>query len=165
MAESGSNSGDIFDHRKLRRLVQLMDDHDLSEIDLRQADVRLRIRRGPEQVAQIVESAGFAAPAPRAVAAPAAATEAAPPAIDDSKFVIIRSPMIGTFYISPKPDQPPFVKPGDHVSTSTTVCIVEAMKVFNEIPAEVSGTIVAILVENGEPIEYNQPLFKVDPGK
>ncbi len=166
MADMGSNSGDIFDHRKIRRLVQLMDEHDLSEIDLRQADTRLRIRRGPEQVAQVIETAGFAAPAPRPATPAVVPPEAAPPKLeDDSQFVLIRSPMIGTFYSSPKPDQPPFVKVGDRVSSSTTVCIVEAMKVFNEIPAEISGTIVAVLAENGDPVEWNQPLFKVDPSK
>lgn len=170
MASMGSSSGDIFDHRKLRRLVQLMQEHDLTEIDLRQADTRLRIRRGPEQVAQIVEATGFAAAAAqRVAAAPAPAAEApaaaAPAPVDEKNIVVIRSPMIGTFYAAPKPDQPPFVKVGDRVSPTTTVCIVEAMKVFNEIPAEVSGTIVAVLVDNGEPVEYNQPLFRVDTSK
>lgn len=170
MASMGSSSGDIFDHRKLRRLVQLMQEHDLTEIDLRQADTRLRIRRGPEQVAQIVEATGFAAAAAqRVAAAPAPAAEApaaaAPAPVDETNIVVIRSPMIGTFYAAPKPDQPPFVKVGDRVSPTTTVCIVEAMKVFNEIPAEVSGTIVAVLVDNGEPVEYNQPLFRVDTSK
>jgi acetyl-CoA carboxylase biotin carboxyl carrier protein len=170
MASMGSSSGDIFDHRKLRRLVQIMQEHDLTEIDLRQADTRLRIRRGPEQVAQIVEATGFAAAAAQRVAAapaPAAEAPAAPaaPPVDDKNIVVIRSPMIGTFYATPKPDQPPFVKVGDRVSPTTTVCIVEAMKVFNEIPAEVSGTIVAVLVDNGEPVEYNQPLFRVDTSK
>lgn len=170
MASMGSSSGDIFDHRKLRRLVQIMQEHDLTEIDLRQADTRLRIRRGPEQVAQIVEATGFAAAAAqRVAAAPAPAAEApaaaAPAPVDETNIVVIRSPMIGTFYAAPKPDQPPFVKVGDRVSPTTTVCIVEAMKVFNEIPAEVSGTIVAVLVDNGEPVEYNQPLFRVDTSK
>ncbi len=171
MTSMGSNSGDIFDHRKLRRLVQLMQEHDLTEIDLRQADTRLRIRRGPEQIAQIVEASGFAAAAAQRVApapAPVAAetpAPAAPAPVDEKNIVTIRSPMIGTFYAAPKPDQPPFVKVGDRVSPTTTVCIVEAMKVFNEIPAEVSGTIVAVLVENGEPVEYNQPLFRVDTSK
>src|SRR5690606_16005862 len=108
MASMGSNSGDIFDHRKLRRLVQLMQEHDLTEIDLRQADSRLRIRRGPEQVAQIVEATGFAAaPAqPMLQAQASAAAETPPPKADDANVVTIHSPMIGTFYSSPKPDQP-----------------------------------------------------------
>lgn len=167
MASMGSSSGDIFDHRKLRRLVQLMQEHDLTEIDLRQAETRLRIRRGPEQVAQIVEATGFAAAAAqRAAAVPGPQPPAeTPPAVDEANIVTIRSPMIGTFYSSPKPDQAPFVKVGDRVSSTTTVCIVEAMKVFNEIPAECTGRIVAVLVENGDPVEFGQPLFKVDTGK
>ncbi|MGQ9606206.1 MAG: acetyl-CoA carboxylase biotin carboxyl carrier protein, partial [Thermogutta sp.] len=78
-------------------------------------------------------------------------------------LLLIRSPMVGTFYAAPDPDSPPYVKVGDHVGPETVVGIVEAMKVFNELPAEVSGKIVAVLVENGEPVEYGQPLFKVDP--
>ncbi len=73
--------------------------------------------------------------------------------------------MVGTFYASPNPESPPFVKVGDHVGPTTTVCVIEAMKVFNEIPAEVSGQVVAVLVDNGEPVEFGQPLFKVDPRK
>ncbi len=73
--------------------------------------------------------------------------------------------MVGTFYAQPKPDQPPFVKVDDQVGPETTVCIIEAMKVFNEIPAEISGRIVAVLVDSGDAVEYNQPLFKVDPGR
>jgi acetyl-CoA carboxylase biotin carboxyl carrier protein len=76
--------------------------------------------------------------------------------------VLIKSPMVGTFYTAPDPDSPAFVKVGDHVGPDTTVCIVEAMKVFNQIPAEASGRIIAVLVENGAPVEFGQPLFKVD---
>ncbi len=75
---------------------------------------------------------------------------------------MIKSPIVGTFYAAPNPESPPFVKVGDHVGPETTVCIVEAMKVFNQIPAEVSGKIQAVLVENGQPVEFGQPLFKVD---
>ena len=77
-------------------------------------------------------------------------------------FAVIKSPMVGTFYAAPEPDSPPFIKVGDHVGPETTVCIVEAMKVFNQIPAEVSGKILTVLVQNGESVEYGQPLFKVD---
>jgi acetyl-CoA carboxylase biotin carboxyl carrier protein len=77
-------------------------------------------------------------------------------------MVLIKSPMVGTFYAAQNPESPPFVKVGDHVGKDTAVCIIEAMKVFNEIPAGTSGKIVAVLVENGEPVEYAQPLFKVD---
>ena len=80
-----------------------------------------------------------------------------------ARLLLISSPMVGTFYAAASPDSPPFVKVGDHVGPETTVCIIEAMKVFNEIPAECSGQIVAVLVENGEPVEFGQPLFKVEP--
>ena len=83
----------------------------------------------------------------------------------DAELAIIKSPMIGTFYSSASPETPPFVKVGDHVGPASTVCIIEAMKVFNEIPAEVAGLVVSVLVENGEPVEFGQPLFKIDPHK
>jgi acetyl-CoA carboxylase biotin carboxyl carrier protein len=96
------------------------------------------------------------AAAPQPVqAAPQAAAPKAP------EGPTIKSPMVGTFYASPDPDSPPFVKVGDHVGPETTVCIVEAMKVFNQIPAEASGKIVAVLAENGAPVEFGQPLFKI----
>lgn len=159
-----TNQGDIFDVKRIRRLVELMNEHELAEIDLRQADQRIRLRKGGEpiittELARPVAVA--AAPAGAAAAsAPAAASTAA-----DTDLLVIKSPMIGTFYAASSPELPPFVKVGDHVGPTTTVCIVEAMKVFNEIPAEVSGLIVSVLVENGEPVEFGQPLFKVDPHK
>jgi acetyl-CoA carboxylase biotin carboxyl carrier protein len=103
-----------------------------------------------------------AAPAPAAAAGGSGAKAADAP-VDDSKALFIRSPMVGTFYAAANPDSPPFVKVGDRVGPDTTVCIVEAMKVFNEIPAEASGQIVAVLVETGAPVEFGQPLFKLDP--
>ena len=158
------NSGDVFDVRRIRRLVELMNEHELSEIDLRQADTRIRIRRGPEQVAQTVEPRGVHLPPAAAPAGKAGAEPAKPPADQGPKkdYLLIRSPTVGTFYSSPEPGKPPFVKVGDVVSPDTTVCIVEAMKVFNAIPADLSGRIVAMLVENEQPVEYNQPLFKVE---
>ena len=87
------------------------------------------------------------------------------PKVDDKDMAFVKSPMVGTFYLSPSPDAQPFVKVGDHVGPQTTVCVVEAMKVFNEIPAEISGQIVAVLIENGESVEFNQPMFKVDTRK
>lgn len=155
--------GEVFDVRRIRRLVELMKEHDLSEIDLREGETRIRLRRGPDDVVTMVPQRTVAAPAPAAAARPAA--EAAPAAASDEKLAVIKSPMVGTFYISANPESPPFVKVGDHVGAESTVCIIEAMKVFNEIPAEVSGKIVARLVENGEPVEFGQPLFKVDAAK
>jgi acetyl-CoA carboxylase biotin carboxyl carrier protein len=147
--------GDIFDVKKVRKLIELMKEHDLSELELKQADTQVRIRRGGDVVA-------YSAPAAAPVAAPAAAAAGGAPAAAD-RSVVIKSPMVGTFYKASGPDSPPFVKVGDRIGPDKTVCIVEAMKVFNEIPAGVSGQVVAILVENGAPVEFGQPLIKVDP--
>lgn len=159
MSETPAGSGEPFDAQRLRRLAELMDEHDLSEIDLSQGDTRIRLRRrdGTAPAAEVRY-------APAAPSAPMSAAHgaASAPAADEAHLHAIKSPMVGTFYTSSSPDSPAFVKVGDHVGPDSTVCIVEAMKVFNEIPAEVSGKIVAVLVENGEPVEFGQPLFKVD---
>jgi len=158
---AAASGQDIFDVRKIRRLVELMKEHDLNQIDLRQGDTRIQLQRGGVQVDQAVRVVGpIAAPAAAPAPAPAAAAPAAAPA--EEHIVLVKSPMVGTFYAAPDPDSPPYVKVGDHVGADTTVCIVEAMKVFNEIPAEVSGKVVAVLAENGEPVEFGHPLFKVD---
>jgi acetyl-CoA carboxylase biotin carboxyl carrier protein len=164
---SGSTPAqDIFDVRKIRRLVELMNEHDLSEMDLRQGEMRIQLRRGgapvihqsvPSSAPAQPASAG-AAPAPKAESASATA-QSTP---QEEHIALITSPMVGTFYSSPDPDASPYIKVGDHVHKETTVCIVEAMKVFNEIQAEVAGKIVAVLVESGEPVEFGQPMFKVD---
>ena len=164
MAGTSPNQ-DIFDVRKIRRLVELMKEHDLAEIDLRQGDTRIQLRRGAAAApaaSAVLPPAGYAAAhsSPLPVADPSAPATTA--GAETAHLVVIKSPMVGTFYAAPDPDSPPYVKVGDHVGPETTVCIVEAMKVFNQIPAEVAGKIVAVLVENGEPVEFGQPLFKVD---
>ena len=158
MAGSPSDP-DVFELRRIRRLVALMKEHDLSEIDLRQGETRIQLRRGgaPEPVA--AETPHVAPAASPAEQTPAPGAEKPP---DSKNIVEIKSPMVGTFYAAADPDAPTYVKVGDHVGPETTVCIVEAMKVFNQIPAEVSGKIVSVLVENGEPVEFGQPMFKVD---
>ena len=158
MAGSPSDH-DVFELRRIRRLVALLKEHDLSEIDLRQGETRIQLRRGgaPEPVA--AETPHVAPAASLAEQTPAPAAEKPP---DSKNIVEIKSPMVGTFYAAADPDAPTYVKVGDHVGPETTVCIVEAMKVFNQIPAEVSGKIVSVLVENGEPVEFGQPMFKVD---
>ncbi len=159
MAGASSNQ-DIFDVRKIRRLVELMKEHDLNKIDLQQGDMRIRIRRGGNPTAATVAtSPGLAASASTAAEA---AAEAPPAAADAEHIAIIKSPMVGTFYSAADAESPAYVKVGDHVGPETTVCIVEAMKVFNQIPAEVSGKILSVLAENGEPVEFGQPMFKVD---
>lgn len=158
---ANSPGGDVFDVRKIRRLIELMNEHDLNEVDLRDGDVRVRLRKGGDTI--ITEARPYAAApaAPAPAPAPVVAAAAAPAVADNS--VVIKSPMVGTFYSSPNPESPPFVKVGDHVGNDTIVCVIEAMKVFNEIPAEQTGKIVAVLVQNGSPVEYGQPLFKIDP--
>jgi acetyl-CoA carboxylase biotin carboxyl carrier protein len=153
---AASNPGDIFDVKKVRRLIELMKEHDLSELDLKHADNRVRIRRGGEVVAYSAPTAPIARP-------PAAGGGAGGEPAAAERTVVIKSPMVGTFYKASGPDAAPFVKVGDRIGAEKTVCIVEAMKVFNEIPAGVSGQVVAILVENGAPVEFGQPLIKVDP--
>ena len=164
-ASTGSSNQDVFDVRKIRRLIELMNEHDLTEMDLRQGDTRIQLRRAAEAPAAVPAARPLAASAPLAAATeaprPAPAAPVEPPA-EDKHIALITSPMVGTFYAAPDPEAPPYVKVGDHVGVGTTVCIVEAMKVFNEIQSEVSGKIVAVLVENGEPVEFGQPLFKVD---
>jgi acetyl-CoA carboxylase biotin carboxyl carrier protein len=160
---SGSAPGDVFDVKKVRKFIELMNEHDLAEIDLRQGDQRIRLRRGPETVtvasSPVMPMSTSAAPGGHG--APSAKETAAP--ADEGTALLIRSPMVGTFYAAANPESPPFVKVGDQVGPETTVCIVEAMKVFNEIPAECSGRIVAMLVQNGDPVEFGQPLFRVEP--
>ncbi len=155
---SVDKSVDIFNVEKVRHLIELMKEHDLSELDLKQADNRVRIRRGGEVVA-------YSAPAPAARPTAGAVEGAAAPkeSAADARMLVIKSPMVGTFYKASGPDSPAFVKVGDRIAPEKTCCIVEAMKVFNEIPAGVSGQVVAILVENGAAVEFGQPLIKVDP--
>lgn len=158
------NQPEVFDVDRIRELIELMKEHELSEIDLKQVDRRIRLRRGQDQPAVIGYPAAGVAPAPvaqpAAVAAPA--VDAAP-AEDDANATFITSPMVGSFYSRPKPDADNFVKVGDLVEPETIVCIVEAMKTFNELPAGVSGRIAAVLVKDEDPVDVNKPLFKVVP--
>ncbi len=156
----GEDSTDVFDVDQLKKLVELMEAHDLSEVNLKEGGRKIRLRRGapPAQAAYIPAPAPQAAPAP-AASTPAAASTA--PAETDN-FTVIKSPMVGTFYSRPNPKAESFVKVGDMVEPETTVCIIEAMKVFNEIPAELRGKVVAMLVKDEEPVEFGTPLFKVD---
>jgi acetyl-CoA carboxylase biotin carboxyl carrier protein len=149
----------VFDENRIRRLVELMKEHNLREIDLREGEQGIRLCRGGAEVAPPVYAPAPAAP----VAAPAAS--AAAPTADAANIVLIKSPMVGTYYSRPNPKSEPFVKVGDHIEASTTICVIEAMKVFNEIPAEIRGTVVAILVENEESVDFGKPLFKVDTSK
>lgn len=160
------------DFNQIQELIRMVSKHKLSEFSLKEGDFKLTIRNQ----GTIVESTApvmVAAPQPvmsMPVAAPVAATApkadapaAAPAAADESKLLTIKSPMVGTFYRSAGPDKPPFIKIGDTVDSGSKVCIIEAMKLFNEIESEVKGKIVKILVEDASPVEYDQPLFLVEP--
>lgn len=157
-------AGDVFDVERIRRLVRLMEEHDLSEVDLRQQGDRINLKRGAA-MAPVMQVAAPAMPATTA-AAPVATSAPAPtpaqPAADGPNIVTIKAPMVGTFYSRPNPESESFVKVGSSVSPETTICIIEAMKVFNEIPAEVSGKVVAVLVDNEQPVEFGKVLFKID---
>ena len=161
-SNTGPAPGDIFDVKKVRKFIELMNEHDLAEIDLKQGDQRIRLRR-PEAVTMSAMPTMPMSATPAASAAASSAPKAAEPAADESKFIVIKSPMVGTFYAAANPESPPFVKVGDRVGPETTVCIVEAMKVFNEIPAECAGRIAAVLTQSGDAVEFNQPLFRVEP--
>lgn len=164
MAKEKDNPADassVFEVSKIRELIELMREHELTEVDLKQTGQRIRLRRGGEPVL-VPQLAQPATAVPAAAAPPAAIAEPAKGGAEP-EGVFIRSPTIGTFYASSKPSSPPFVKVGDIVSPDTIVCIVEAMKMFNEIPAGVSGKIVEVLVRNEEPVDNNKPLFRVIP--
>ena len=148
----------MLDIEKIQKLVDMMIAHDLVELSLRDGDVEVNLRRGQGNAA--VDGGMMVLPNPAVnpaldSAEPGSATE------EPENLSEIHSPMVGTFYGSPDPDSPPFVQVGSRVQADTVVCIVEAMKVFNEIKAEVAGTIDRILVKNETPIEYGQPLFLV----
>lgn len=149
----------------LKDLVELMQAYDLSEIDLSDESESVLLRRGGPQPVMMPQQ--IAAPMQAAPSAPApSAGASAPPAPaedPDAGLHKITSPMVGTFYTAADPESPAFVKPGADVSPDSTVCIVEAMKVFSEIKAECSGTIEKVLVKNAEPVEFGQPLFLVRP--
>lgn len=160
--EAAKGSGP-FDVRTVKALVSLMTENELSEIELRDGPRRLRLRRGANQI----EVAGHVpGPVPMRTSAEAPAPKkeapAAPPA-PARQLVEIKSPTPGTFYSAAKPGEPPFVKVGAKVAPETVVCLIEAMKLYNEVPAECTGVIVEALVENQQPVEYGQVLFKVDP--
>jgi acetyl-CoA carboxylase biotin carboxyl carrier protein len=163
-AEDTSESGQPFDVQLVRQLLKLMSAHDLSEIDLRQGDQRVRLRRGAKASFQAVPMA--AAPmmaAPMPAAAPQAAAAPAAPKAPDKKLLEIKSEAIGTFYSRPNPDSDTYVKVGSKVNASTVIGLIEAMKLFNEIQAGVSGVIAEVCVENQQPVEFGTVLFRVDP--
>jgi acetyl-CoA carboxylase biotin carboxyl carrier protein len=165
MSESEPQESTVFEIERIRRLVELMKEHDLSEVDLRESRQRIRNCRGPKEAPRA--AAPPPSPAPPTTSAPAAGSPppGASQAADGPHIAVIKSPMVGTFYSRPNPKAEAYVKVGDRVDTTTVVCIIEAMKVFNEIPAEIRGQIVAVLVADGEAVDFEKPLFKVDTSK
>lgn len=161
------------DLRKIKTLIDLVEESGIAELEVKEGEESVRISRYPtgglaQQV--MLPPAAYGqypqpAPAPAAVAAPApaAAAPAAAAAAPASNQHIVKSPMVGTFYRSPSPEAPAFVEVGDAVKAGQTVCIIEAMKLMNELEAEVNGRVVRILVENGDPVEYGQPLVELEP--
>ncbi len=150
---------------KINALLAMMKDNDIVELELEEGDFSIALRKQGAFVPQGMQMAPMnmampmqAAPA-QAAAAPVAA--AGQPEVADPDLLPIKSPIVGTFYRTPSPDQPPFVQEGDSVRKDTVVCIIEAMKIMNEIRAETDGKIEKVLVESGEPVEYGQPLFLV----
>ncbi len=161
--------------KEIQNLIKFVAKSGASEVKLETGDVKITIRTGSDTT--IVQQAPVAVPtsAPTVIAAtpaatpapaeaPAEATPAAPAANgDDSKYITIKSPIIGTFYRKPAPDKPTFVEVGDSISEGDVLCVIEAMKLFNEIESEISGKIVKVLVDDSSPVEFDQPLFLVDP--
>jgi len=155
------------DIKQIQDLIKFVAKSGVNEVSIEEQDFKITIKTNKEPTyvnATLPPSPVQAIPAQ--VAAPVVTAEpapAAPAAEDTSKLITIKSPMIGTFYRSSSPDKPLFVNVGDSVSSGQVICIIEAMKLFNEIESEVSGKIVKVLVENAQPVEYDQPLFLVDP--
>ena len=162
---------------EIQELIKFVAKSGVSEVEIEDKDFKITIKTPPHIKGKIIETtpqvvqvqapvATAAAPVqetPKAQTESVAATPVEVASEDDSKYVTIKSPMIGTFYRKPSPDKPNFVSVGDDVSNDSVVCIIEAMKLFNEIEAEVTGKIVKMLVDDGSPVEYDQPLYLVDP--
>jgi len=160
--------------KEIQDLIKFVAKSGVSQVDIEQKDFKITIKsdspeREEKQIIVQAAPAPAAAPVPVAAAPVSAPAPAATPApaeeqsADDSKYVTVKSPIIGTFYRSPGPDKDPFINVGDTIAVGDTVCIIEAMKLFNEIESEVSGKIVKVLVDDSSPVEYDQPLFLVDP--
>ena len=156
------------DLRKIKKLIDLLEESNLAEIEIKEGEESVRLARVPKGNYQTAPV--YAAPAEARAAAPmpmsspsesATGGGAKPPGNDQPEGHVMRSPMVGTFYTSPSPDKPAFVTIGQSVKAGETLAIIEAMKMFNPIEADVSGTIVAILGESGQPVEFDQPLFVI----
>lgn len=158
------------DLNELKELIGMLEDSKLSELEIEEEGRRIRLTKQSENYVSVpapvqMMQAPVAAPAPSvAPSTPfGSAQDSKEPSLADQGLVAVTSPMVGTFYLRPAPSEPAFVEPGDRVSADQTVCIVEAMKIMNEVAAKVVGIVERILVENGEPVEFGQPLFAIRP--
>ena len=156
------------DFKQIQELIKMINKSNIGEVTIEQKDFKVTIKQKEDQITQVVSAAPvtYAAPQAAPAAAPVAAPASAPatkPEAAAGNLITIKSPMIGTFYRKAGPDKPSFVEPGTEVTPGKVVCIIEAMKLFNEIESEVSGKIVKILVDDATPVEYDQPLFLVEP--
>ena len=148
------------DIRKIRRLIELLEGSDVNEIEITEGEESVRISRGPAQVPVAAPAPAAAAPAAGAAPAEAPAAEVEAP---QESGIYQEAPMVGTFYRAPSPESDPYVREGDYVNAGETLCVIEAMKLFNEIEAEYTGRVKKIMVENAQPVEYGEPLFLIDP--
>ncbi|MYM63282.1 acetyl-CoA carboxylase biotin carboxyl carrier protein [Pseudomaricurvus sp. HS19] len=150
------------DIRKIKKLIELLEESDISELEIKEGEESVRISRGGHQVSAAPYYPPMAAPAPQA-AAPAAAAPAGEEKKEAPKTSghVIKSPMVGTYYAAPSPGSPAFVAVGQHVKAGDVICIVEAMKMMNQIEADKAGVVEAILVEDGDPVEFDQPLITI----
>lgn len=151
------------DIRKVKKLIELLEESNIDELEISEGEESVRISRNSNRVTHMVAAPMAAAPAQIAAPAPAAASApvAAAPAAPASNAHVVRSPMVGTFYRSPSPGSPSFIEVGKHVKVGDVLCIIEAMKMMNQIQAEKSGVIEAILVEDGQPLEFDQPIITI----
>jgi acetyl-CoA carboxylase biotin carboxyl carrier protein len=155
--------------KELKELIEFLIEKDIAEFELERGDVKVRIKRGTPEAASPPPAERIITVQPAVTPPPVQAAAAAPPAPEpppvEENLHMVRSPIVGTYYESPSPGSPPFVKLGDMVEAGQVICIVEAMKLMNEIEADASGEIVKVLVANGQPIEYGQELFAIRPKK
>ena len=163
--------------KELKELIEFLIEKDISEFELERGDVKVRIKRGTDaqQIPVITPMAAVPAMPTMTAAAPVTPVSATPapaapeipatPAEAEEELHLVKSPIVGTFYESPAPGAPPFIKPGDNVQAGQVLCIIEAMKLMNEIESDMTGEIVKVLAANGKPVEYGQPLFSIRPRK
>lgn len=154
------------DIRKIKKLIELLEESGIAELEIREGEESVRIARGGSAPAHAPAHAPAPAPAAPPASAPAAGTPSTPEPVDTSGGLpsghVVESPMVGTYYSASAPNSPPFVEVGQEVKPGDTLCIIEAMKILNQIEAEVSGKVKAILVENGSPVEFGQPLMVIE---